>query len=377
MTCHEDCTTVTPKKVSLLYRLSSVVFLFIMLAYPAAAQRTSSNFYGMLSWTGSVYITPEAHPPVSFPEWRSRARLAYEHTTADFTARLQAETSGTWGAHPVYSPNEAYLGTISLKEMSVTVLNYYGEWVLGRHDFLLPHAPDDYRRFGLLAGNSNAAHDGLSWFRPIGDWQAEATLGILHIVRDNTTGRLIDGDIWSAVRAAKSISFGGWEWHAAPTLLLSDAVDSVGWSVPWQITNTKHTIEGEVAQYMLSGADPSIATDGWYTAWLLRYTPSTTYLEGIEIAHIPMWFRPYLGNLADRGGRLSWAPGDKGVQVELSLPMGYVDATWRQYNGRSPIWEVAWNPSGLPDWLASSHISARRQGNTWQAGIHIAAGFQF
>lgn len=350
------------------------------------AKAGSGHFTGAMYWSGQAQLAlTQSELTVAVPEVATRLELAYEHMSLDQIVRLRADARGTWGARPGFNAEQELSSSARIVEASVTTVNKWGEWTIGRHPMLLPFAPDDYRRFGLLLGNASAPADGLSWYRPLGPWELEAALAYIHVLRNPETGWLDRGDTWFAVRGASLRGGQGWQLRYAPTLVLSDAVDSHGWSMPFQLDTADHRIEGEVAMYKLTGT--TLVPTGWYTAWLLRYQPIGLKLplQSIEIASVPTYFLPHMANFGDRGGRLDWRPGERGVAFQFSTDIGQVGLAWRQIQRRGTsgelmphdTWELRWSPRTLPKPLANASVSLVRVEERFELALRTGLGFRF
>ena len=135
---------------------------------------------------------------VGLPEISTRLELAYERPAPDFLVRLRADACGIWGARPGFNSEAELSHTISIREASVTALNRWGEWTIGRQPMLLPFTPGDYRRFGLLVGNASAPADGVAWYRPLGKWELEAAIAYIPSCAIRRRAFWSEGDVWAA-----------------------------------------------------------------------------------------------------------------------------------------------------------------------------------
>lgn len=355
---------------------------------PAAAQTRPGAVSGTMYWSAATELAWDGTQlDVGIPEVTARVDLVYEQATHDRVVRLRADARGTWGARLGFNTEQNLATSLRLVEASVTWVNPWGEWTIGRHPMLLPFQPDDYRRFGLLVGNPSAPADGVSWYRPVGRWDLEAALAYIHVLRDPFTGRLEKGDVWLAARASSSSSGRNWRLDYAPTLLLSDAVDSHGAGLPVRLALGAHRFEGEVAVYNLTGT--TLVPTGWYTAWVLRYEPphgAFLRLDSIEAASLPPYFLPHMGSFGDRGGQLGWRPGEAGVVARFNTGPGLLSLAWRELQKLDPAtgqlgpvdaWEVGLALRGLPEPLTSAGISLVRIGDSVQLTLNAGLGVRF
>lgn len=355
---------------------------------PASALAQSAQpFSGTLYW--SATLQGRVQPNVlelGLPELSTRLELAYERPSPDFLVRLRADARGTWGARPGFNSELELSDSITLREASVTLLNPWGEWTIGRQPMLLPFTPGDFRRFGLLVGNASATADGVTWYRPVGRWELEAAAAYIHVLRNPSTGLLERGDVWAAARAASATGGAGWQLAYAPTLLVSDAVDSWGGSLPLRLDVGSHRLEGEFALYQLTGT--SLVPTGWYSAWIVRYQPLKPLplpIASIEAAHVHPYFLPHMANFADRGGQLNWQPGEHGVVVRMPAGRGHVDLAWREVQKRnaegnlvpSDVWELIWAPGQLPRPLSSASVSLAYVDQGLSLHLRTGVGYRF
>ena len=358
------------------------------IAAPALAQFAPvPSFAGTLFWSAPLQgrIEPDG-VQVGLPEISTRLELAYERPAPDFLVRLRADARGIWGARPGFNSEAELSHTISIREASVTALNRWGEWTIGRQPMLLPFMPGDYRRFGLLVGNASAPADGVAWYRPLGKWELEAAIAYIHVLRNPATGLLERGDVWAAARASGGVDGTGWQLAYAPTLVLSDAVDSWGASLPLRLDIGAHRLEGEVGDCLLPGT-PLVPT-GWDGAWIVRYQPLRPLslpVASIEAANIHPYFLPHMANFADRGGGLNWQPGERGVIVGLSAGSGRIDLGWREIQRRSPdgglvpsdVWELTWTPGQLPRPFSSGSLGLAYVDKGFAFHVRAAVGYRF
>lgn len=353
---------------------------------PTYAQ-VAQPFSGTLFWSATLQGRVEPNNlEVALPEVGTRLELSYERQVPDFLVRLRADARGTWGARPGFNSESELSHTIAIREASVTSLNQWGEWTIGRQPLLLPFMPGDFRRFGLLVGNASTTADGIAWYRPVGAWELEAAVAYIHVLRNPATGLLERGDVWAAARASGATGGTGWQLHYAPTLLVSDAVDSWGGALPVRLDVGTHRFEGEFALYQLTGT--TLVPTGWYNAWVVRYQPLTPMplpITSIEAAYIHPYFLPHMANFADRGGQLNWQPGERGVLVRLPAGSGRVDLAWREVQKRSPagdlvpsnVWELTWAPGQLPRPFSSASVSLAYVDKGLSFYVRTGVGYRF
>lgn len=260
-----------------------------------------------------------------------------------------------------------------------------GVWTVGRQALLLPHAPDDYRRFGLLVGNPSLSFDGVSWYRTVGRTEYEAAAALLNVVRDGQTGTLSEADLFLALRAAGTRAGKVWQLEYAPTMVVSDVVDSTGWSLPFRLRSSEHLIEGEVARYNLTGT--SLLPTGWKSAWILRYQPLRSLLvplRSVEVADVDLHFIPHLANFAGRKGRLGWGPGERGISVRFHSRLGECEVGWKRSAHRSAdgtlealeSTRLSWFPAMAPPFTDGS-VSLIRRGGVWELFVEGGACVRF
>ncbi|HEX6971340.1 MAG TPA: hypothetical protein VF234_03910 [Limnochordia bacterium] len=368
-------------------RIALLISAFAVAVPVQGAAAAGGRWLGWLGWSADVmYGSAAGRPPrLTVPEVEQRLELQYVYTSDAYQVQLRAGSRGVWGASPYNA--EPRFGPLSLDEAFAMIRSGSGLWSVGRHFMLLPYGPDDFRALSLLVGNPSVSLDGLSWYRPFGAVALEGAVALLHADRDPNTGRLEAADGFAALRLSGQTHGVGWELSYAPTLLVSDVVDSRGWGLPFRFQTVAHRVEGAVASYFMTGS--SQLPTGWESGWLVRYVPLRTLplpLLHIEVARIGLDFVPYLGNFADRGGMLEWKPGESGAMVRFAPAWGDVEIGWKRSERRlSPealavdrslllTWYLPWRP---PPITGAALSLIRREGSGWEARFALDAGVRF